>query len=180
MSSSDVDSKTERIRSEALQLFVQRGYGNTTIEHISTAAEVGVATIYRRWSDKAAIANDLYYVGIEAMLSILDTEPAEDPRAEFISVWRSVWEWASTNRELFLFVGVSAGAPWISDENAARKAIVSEQEVAMYARLHIDASPDFAAALIGGTVASVLSAEPNIEPDEVGERLLRALTLTAD
>lgn len=50
-------------------------------------------------------------------------------------------------------------------------------ELETYARLRIDASPDFAVALIGGTIGSMLSSEPDIEPDEVAERLWRALTL---
>jgi AcrR family transcriptional regulator len=174
------DDSTQRIRVEALQLFVQRGYGNTTIDHISHAAGVGVASIYRRWSDKAAIANDLYGGGVESMLEILDEQPAEDARAEFIGIWRRVWNWASTNRDLFLFINASAGAPWLTDENVAAKAEVSRRELATYARLRFDASPDFAVALIGGTIASVLTTEPNIEPDEVAERLWRALTLQAD
>lgn len=174
------DSATERICAEALHLFVERGFGNTTIEQISTAAEVGVATIYRRWSDKSAIANDLYGAGVEAMLAILHAQPADDARADFTGIWRRVWDWASTNRELFLFIGASAGAPWISEENAARKAVLSEQELAMYARVDIDASPDFAVALVGGAITSVLVTQTDIEPDEVAERLWRALTLHPD
>ncbi|MEM9653973.1 MAG: TetR/AcrR family transcriptional regulator [Actinomycetota bacterium] len=177
MRTADGDVTTERIRAEALKLFVQRGYGNTTIEHISTAANVGVATIYRRWPDKAAIANQLYGAGVDSMLSILDERPAEDDRAEFIALWGRAWEWANTNRNLFLFINASANAPWLTEENATRKAEASARELETYARLKIDATPDFAVALIGGTIGSVLMAEPDIDPDEVAERLWRALAL---
>ncbi|MDJ0771733.1 MAG: helix-turn-helix domain-containing protein [Ilumatobacter sp.] len=180
MTTADADATTQRIRSEALRLFAERGYGNTTIEHISTGAGVGVATIYRRWSDKAAIANELYREGIDAMLSILAERHADDHRSEFIAIWRDLWGWASTNRDLSLFISASAGAPWLTKENVARKAEVSTGEIETYARLGIDAAPDFAAALIGGTMASVLAAEPDIEADEVAERLWRALTLRSD
>ena len=176
MGGADSDGTTERIRAEALRLFVERGYGTTTSEHISTAAEVGVATIYRRWPDKAAIANDLYRSGIEASSALLEPQPAEDPHAEFVAIWRRGWEWATAHRELFLFINSSLGASWISDENRARKAEVAAAEVDMYARLEFDASPDLAAALIGGTIGSVLVTEPDVEPDEVAQRLWRALT----
>ncbi len=173
----DAEATTQRIRAEALRLFAQRGYGNTTIEHISTAADVGVATIYRRWSDKAAIANELYGEGIDAMLSILHDADGDDPQAEFVAIWRHLWEWATSNRDLSLFITASAGAPWLTAENVARKAEVTRGELETYARLRIDASPDFAAALISGTMASVLATEPDIDPDEVAERLWRALSL---
>ncbi len=126
---------------------------------------------------RSAIANDLYRTGVESMFSILDEQPAKDARAQFINIWRRAWEWATTNRNLFLFINASAGAPWLTDENIAGKAEMSRRELETYARLRIDAAPDFAAALIGGTIGSMLSSEPNIESDEVAERLWRALTL---
>ena len=180
MSTADAEATTRRIRAEALRLFAQRGYGNTTIEHISSAANVGVATIYRRWADKGAIANDLYGEGVESMLTILDERCAEDPQAEFVAIWRRLWEWATANRDLLLFINASAGAPWLTAENVARKASMAAGELETYARLRIDAPPDFAAALVSGTMSSVLTNRPDIEPDEVAERLWRALTLRSE
>ena len=180
MSTADTDATTQRIRAASLQLFTERGYGSTTIDQIAAAAEVGVATIYRRWSDKAAIADDLYGSGIESMASILDEGAGDDPRSEFITIWRRLWEWASTHRQLFLFITTSSSAAWRTEESIARKAQVGERELATYARLRIDASPEFAQVLIGATIGSILSAHLDLEPDEVGERLWRALNLGAD
>lgn len=180
MSPTPTDETTERIRTAALSLFASRGYGNTTIEHISTEAGVGVATIYRRWEDKAAIANDLYALGLDSMDVIL-AEPIEaEPREQFIEIWTRAWSWATSNRDMFAFINASLGAPWLSDELAARKATMTEAEVGTYARFELDATPDFAAALIGGALMSVLTMEPDVEPGEVGARLWRALRLDAD
>ena len=178
--SSDAEETTERIRVTALQLFAERGYGNTTIEHISTAAGVGVATLYRRWPDKAAIANDLYALGLDSMDVILAEPAPGEPRDQFIEIWNRAWTWAMANRDMFAFINASLGAPWLTDENAARKATMTEAEVGTYARFEIDAAPDFAAALIGGALMSILAMEPDVEPDEVGARLWRALNLGAD
>jgi AcrR family transcriptional regulator len=178
MSSGDTEATTQRIRDAALRLFAERGFGNTTIEHISTAADVGVATIYRRWSDKAAIGNELYSNGVHSMLSTLDETAADNPRALFIALWRRLWEWATDNRDLVLFVTASTGAPWLTEHNTEAKAELTRREVETYAKLGIDTTPDFAAALIGGTLASLLATEPDIEPEEVAERLWRALTST--
>lgn len=174
------DETTERIRAAALRLFADRGYGNTTIEHISTAAEVGVATIYRRWEDKAAIANDLYGIGLDSMDIILAEPTPGEPRDQFIEIWNRAWTWATANREMFAFINASLGAPWLTDELSARKAAMTEAEVGTYARFELDAAPDFAAALIGGALMSVLAMEPDVSPDEVGARLWRALKLDAD
>ena len=161
-------------------LFAERGYGNTTIEHISTAAGVGVATIYRRWPDKAAIANELYERGLDSMSVILAEPGSVDPRDQFVEVWSRAWAWVTANGEMFAFINASAGAPWLTKANVARKAAMAEAEVGTYSRFDFDASPDFAAALIGGALASVLAMEPDIEPVEVAARLWRALNLNSD
>ena len=57
---------------------------------------------------------------------------------------------------------------------------MTEAEVGMYGRLRVDASADFAAALIGGALGSMLAVAPNIDSDEVASRLWRALNLNAD
>lgn len=180
MSTAETDETTTRIRAAALRLFVERSFGNTTIEHISTAAEVGVATIYRRWADKAAIANDLYAQGLDSMAAILAAPTADEPRAQFVEIWKRAHSWAVANRDLFAFINAAAGAPWLSQANVERKAEMSDAEVGMYGRLRFDAAPDFAAALIGGALGSVLAVEPDVDPDEVAARLWRALNLDAD
>lgn len=180
MGATETDETTARIRVAALQLFAERSYGNTTIEHISTAAGVGVATIYRRWADKAAIANDLYSQGLDSMAAILAAPTPDEPRRQFIEIWNRAHAWAVDNRDMFAFINASVGAPWLTEENVARKAEMSEAEVGMYGRLRFDAAPDFAAALIGGALASVLAVEPDVAPDEVAGRLWRALNLDAD
>jgi AcrR family transcriptional regulator len=43
------------IQAQALRLFRERGYGNTTVELISEAAEVGPATFYRYFPSKADV-----------------------------------------------------------------------------------------------------------------------------
>lgn len=180
MGAPETDETTERIRAAALRLFAERSYGNTTIEHISTAAGVGVATIYRRWTDKAAIANDLYSQGLDSMAAILAAPTPDEPRSQFIEIWNRAHSWAVANRDMFAFINASAGAPWLTETNVARKAEMSEAEVGMYGRLRFDAEPDFAAALIGGALASVLAVAPDVEPEEVASRLWRALNSDAD
>ena len=177
MTDSATDEMAARIRAAALGLFAERSYGNTTIEHISTAAEVGVATIYRRWADKAAIANDLYGQGLDSMAAVLAAPTADGPREQFVEIWTRAHSWAVANPTMFAFINAAAGAPWLSEENVARKAEMSDAEVGMYGRLQFDADADFAAALIGAALASVLAVEPDVDPDEVAARLWRALNL---
>ena len=180
MSPVDTDETTQRIRAAALRLFAERGFGNTTIEHISTEADVGVATIYRRWPDKAAIANELFEQGVASMATILAEPSPGDPKDQFAEVWDRAWSWATSNSDMLVFVNSAPGSPWLSEANVSMKANVSESEIAMYRQLELDADPDFIAALIGSSLAAALAVGQSIDPAEVGRRLWRALNLNAD
>ena len=66
-----VDDTSERIKRAALARFVEVGFGSTTVDDIAAGAGVGVASLYRRWPDKAALANELmtdYLAALEGML----------------------------------------------------------------------------------------------------------------
>ncbi|TCO21201.1 TetR family transcriptional regulator [Kribbella steppae] len=47
-----------RIRRNAVQLLLERGFDGMTVDDVAEAAGVGKATIYRRWVSKEQLAND--------------------------------------------------------------------------------------------------------------------------
>ena len=68
-----VDDVSERIKRAALSRFVEVGFGSSTVDQIAAAAGVGVASLYRRWPDKAALANELVVDYLDAFDSALDS-----------------------------------------------------------------------------------------------------------
>jgi AcrR family transcriptional regulator len=70
----------DTIRDEAVRLFDEQGYANTTIEQIADAAEVSQSTFFRYFPTKESvlIADDLDQVMVEA----LATQPADVPMVQ--------------------------------------------------------------------------------------------------
>ena len=84
----------------ARTLFLERGYGTTTIEAISTLSDVPPATVYRLFSSKRGILKallDVSIVGDDAAVPLSDRTPV-----------RSLFADPDPKKQLTGFVGVAA------------------------------------------------------------------------
>jgi AcrR family transcriptional regulator len=72
----------ERIIGATLRLLGECGYARLTIERVATCAAVGKATLYRSWSNKAALVLD----AVRSQLSEVPTEETGDSRTELLAV----------------------------------------------------------------------------------------------
>jgi AcrR family transcriptional regulator len=61
------------VLSSTLRLLEKNGFPNLTIEHVAADAEVGKATVYRWWPNKAALAADAFASGTSRKLHFPDT-----------------------------------------------------------------------------------------------------------
>ena len=68
-----------RIADAALELFVERGYGDTSIDQIADAAGVGRRTVFRHFASKEAMLVDHLVVRRELAVQRLDERPADEP-----------------------------------------------------------------------------------------------------
>lgn len=77
--------KRQSILKAALELFVQRGFHGTAVPDIARGAGVGAGTIYRYFSNKEALVNELYrHWKTELSGRLLDNFPmAAPPREQF-------------------------------------------------------------------------------------------------
>jgi len=63
----------EAVRTAALELLDEAGWGGLTIEGVAERAGVGKATIYRWWTNKAALVVDAFFTRVSPQLEFPDT-----------------------------------------------------------------------------------------------------------
>jgi len=151
------DDTATRILDAAVKLFAESGYGSTTVDEIARRAGVGVATLYRRWDDKPALANAVYAAALADMTPLYDDFESSRPKQQFLELWHRVWDHAHANPEAFTFVEGHVHAAFVDDANLARKAAL------------------LVTALVMGPIVSLLRAGSSQDPNTVGERVWNAL-----
>ena len=167
---------TARIRGAALELFSETGYGSVTVDEIARRAGVGVATLYRRWPDKAALANDLFASILADMGPLYEDDiRAPTQRQRFLALWRRTWHYAQSHPNEFLFIESHVHAAFISAENQRTKDQLGERAAALLTDLGIGADAGIATAMIIGTTAALLQGGQQPDPDEIGQRFWTAL-----
>lgn len=169
------DETSERLRRAALRIFCQRGYGSATVDDIAQAAGVGVATLYRRWPDKAALANELCAAALGGMEQVVPAVLPSTPKRAFLAAWTGLWEFARSDPEQFIFLEGLVHEAWISEANRRRKQALTDRNRELLDAIGVRADPTLAQALVIGTVTAVLRAGNEVDPHELGERFWQAL-----
>ncbi|SEC13542.1 DNA-binding transcriptional regulator, AcrR family [Paramicrobacterium humi] len=71
-----------QILDAALIVFLERGFGNTTIEQLAQAARVSKRTIYSYFGDKAAVFSEM----VQSLAKGVSTDPPPDDTLESLSI----------------------------------------------------------------------------------------------
>ncbi|MGB8931544.1 MAG: TetR/AcrR family transcriptional regulator [Anaeromyxobacteraceae bacterium] len=84
----------DRVLAAARQLFVRRGYFNTSMPEIVREAGVSVGSIYHHFADKQAIASALYRETMEGILAAMRelAEPEPTARGRLQALTRLLYE----------------------------------------------------------------------------------------
>ena len=171
----NAEETSERIKRAALARFVEVGFGSSTVDEIAAGAGVGVASLYRRWPDKAALANELMLDYVAVMDTILQPVAGGTRKSRFLVLWRRLWEQAQQDPELLLFVEAQAHAGFMTDDVAALKADAAERWIQAISEFGINADPAAATSMLIGTLTAVWRGGLDVDRDDLGERLWAAL-----
>ncbi len=96
----DAERNRQRILAAAAELFTERGL-EPSLDDVARHAGVGVGTVYRRFPDKASLADALFDERIDALVALAEQARAEpDAWAALVSFLERSGEMLVTNRGL--------------------------------------------------------------------------------
>ena len=113
--------KSEAILSAALTLFVERGYHGTAVPAVARLAGVAAGTIYTYFDNKQALVNALYqkWKGAIAQSVVTKFPVTGDPRTQFSTIWKQMFEFAKTHPDAFTFLELHHHASYLDEDSKA-------------------------------------------------------------
>lgn len=120
--------KREAILEAALVLFVERGFHGTAVPDIADRAMVGAGTIYRYFSSKEALVNELYRRHKSSIAGRLlnDFPAAGSARDQFGTMWRRMVRYANDEPLGFAFLELHNHASYLDEDSKAIEARITD------------------------------------------------------
>lgn len=126
----------EAILDAALALFCERGFHGTAVPEVARAAGIATGTIYRHFTGKEALVNELFRrCKVEMMTALLHQFPFQaTPRHQFHIFWHRLARFAREHNLTFTFLELHHHAPYLDADNRARELDALAPVVAFFER----------------------------------------------
>ena len=171
------ESIEERIKSAALRLFNERGYGAATVDEIARQAGVGIGTLYRRWPDKPSLANAVYaHVSERIVAYQAQRNRPRSRKARFMNLLQSFADFAKAEPQMLLFLVGQPHEAYLDAKNQRRQKKKDAEVLQLIGELGLTAPADVAAAMTMGTIAQCVRTGTEFDAEDLAERLWLALS----
>ena len=120
--------KRTAILEGALELFVERGFNGTAVPAVAERAGVGAGTIYRYFSNKEALVNELYR-NCKHMLAeylLTDFAPEASAKEEFHRIWNKMAVFVQEHPLEYEFLELHNHQSYLDDESRELEAQLFE------------------------------------------------------
>lgn len=120
-SETPIESTRERILRAALPLFVEHGFVGTPVPMIANAAGIAAGTIYRSFTSKEALVNELYRESKRALMATLldELELSRPPRMIFRHIWFQLARFARERPDALAFLELHHHGSYLDAESMA-------------------------------------------------------------
>ncbi len=168
--------KAELILAAALELFEEKGFDGTAVPELARRAGVGTGTIYRYFVTKEALLNALYQRWKSAYNAmVLGEMPAGlSIRGRFGLYWQRMAGFALAEPRAMRFMELHQHAAYLDEKSrklAERYLAVASAFIAegVQAGVLKPLAPDFAAALLWGTLIGMIKVCGELTPALIAE-----------
>jgi len=172
-------NKRQEILDAGLALFVSRGFDATNVPAIAREAGIATGTIYRYFTSKEALVNELYRqlkselmatLAAELSKTVEHAEHAEPETAQstvrdrFRGLWRGLCAYARQRPSALAFLELHHHAPYLDDESRAMElasltSIYQLVSLAQRDRHIIDLPAEALMAMVWGAFVGLLKAQ---------------------
>lgn len=118
--------KQRRILQAATRLFAERGYHGTAMPLVAAEAKVGAGTIYRFFTSKEVLVNEVFRQCKRSLRDAIETgvDLAADAPTGFAAFWNVLYRFAREHERAFRFLELQDHAPYLDDESRALEAAI--------------------------------------------------------
>lgn len=162
------DDKRRRILDAALGEFAARGYHGVRVPEVAAAADVGAGTLYRYFTDKEALVNEVFRDAKgrlrEAIFDGRTLDATTDPYAVFTDLWGRIVRFARKEPLTFQFLEMQDHLPYLDAESRLVEHLVlvpmmlTGQQIAASGQAR-DMPVDVLIALVWGALVGLFKAE---------------------
>jgi AcrR family transcriptional regulator len=134
------EDKKERILKAALELFCERGFHGTAVPLVADRAQVSVGLIYRHFSSKEQLVNQVYRACKREFGNFVEGQVRSEPdfRAQFRRFFLATIEYARNHPEAFFFLETHHHTPYL-DEASQQASLVGRGKVLDFLDLGVTA-----------------------------------------
>lgn len=161
-----VDDKRRRILDAALRVFAERGFHGTAVPLVADAAGVGTGTLYRYFTSKEQLVNEVFRDAKTRLGATLlgDLDAALAPASLFLELWRRLARFARAEPLAFQFLEMQDHAPYLDAESRKTELEVlgpiwMAGQALREQRLTRDLPIEILIALVWGALVGLLKAE---------------------
>jgi AcrR family transcriptional regulator len=162
-----IKDKRQAILDAALKVFAAGGVNGVPMPALAEQAKVGTGTIYRYFSSKEALVNELFREQKRASSKRLygDLDLTLPAREVFAQVWQRMADFSRSEPDAYLFMELQDHRPYLDDDSKALEKSILKPIVERYQQLQqqgvfrTDVRAEVLMSLVWGAFVNLIRAE---------------------
>ncbi|MGY8809491.1 MAG: TetR/AcrR family transcriptional regulator [Pseudomonadales bacterium] len=162
-----IKDKRQAILDAALKVFAKGGVNGVPMPALAEQAQVGTGTIYRYFSSKEALVNELFREQKRTTSTRLyrELDLSLPAKSLFAIVWQRMADFSRSDPDAYMFMELQDHRPYLDDESKALEKKILKPIVECYRQLQqeglfrSDVRPEVLMSMVWGAFVNLIRAE---------------------